>query len=150
MGLFERYLSILFRYMAVIGLFVLLPLFVIFYLGHKVINIEKEEHISKISEKIENNLRDIESDIIPESFLLKVARGAWFTFNKENQIDKYWDYYNKLCLFLNTKTDLYVFNENGSLITPEYYTVKSRFLAVKLWNVIGGSYKDKVIGEYSK
>ena len=97
-----------------------------------------------MSTKLENSLKDIESEIAPESFLLKVARGAWYTFTQNgNNIDEFWDYYNKLTSFLSFKPDLYVFDENGLLITPQNINLKSRFLGTKLWNIIDCSFEEK-------
>ena len=60
-------------------------------------------------------MKDIESEITPESFLLKVGRGAWFTFNQnENKKDELWEYYKKLRDYIKTDFDFYVFDEKGS------------------------------------
>ncbi len=83
---FNKYFSIFLKYAAPLGLFVLLPLLATLYLGHNIIISEKSRHIADLSAKIENGINDIESEIAPESFLLKVGRGAWVTF-KENQND---------------------------------------------------------------
>ena len=94
--IFKKYFSEFLKHAAPLGLFVLLPLLVILYLGHNIITIEKNKHISELSTKIENTLKDIESEIAPESFMLKVGRGAWLTFKEnENNKDELWNYYRK-------------------------------------------------------
>ena len=140
----KYYFSIFLKYAAPLGLFVLLPLLATLYLGHNIISSERSRHISDLSTKIDNGLKDIESEIAPESFLLKVGRGAWLTF-KANQDDLsgFWKYYDSLCNFLQTEVDLYVFDEKGSLVTPRSINLKSRFLAGKLWNSIGATYEER-------
>ena len=141
---FKKYFSIFLKYAAPIGLFILLPLIVALNVGHNIITLEKEKHISELSTEIENSLKDIESEISPESFLLKVARGAWFTFKQdENELSNYWLYYKDLCKFLNSEPDFYVFDDKGSLITPRNINLKSRFLGTKLWNTIDSSFEEK-------
>lgn len=138
----KKYLSLLLKYAAPLGLFVLLPLLIALYLGHNIIESEKKQHLLKVSTQIENSLKDIESEISADSFLLKVARGAWFTYN--NKQSDFWNYYNKLCDFLGTKPDFYIFDDKGSIVTPANITLKSRFLASKLWNLIDSTYSEKV------
>lgn len=141
----KKYFSIFFKHAAPLGLFVLLPLLVILYLGHNIITIEKNKHISELSIKIENTLKDIESEIAPESFMLKVGRGAWLTFQEnENNKDELWNYYRKLRSFLQTELDFYVFDKEGALVTSQNFTLKSRFIASKLWNSISSDYNDRV------
>ena len=142
MDMLKKYFPILIKHVAPVGLFILLPLLVSLYLGHNIIIQEKEKHISKVSTKIENYLKDIESEITPESFLLKVARGAWVTLNEREQ-NHFWNYYQNLCSFLQSEPDLYVFNDKGSLITPQNINLKSKFLAAKLWNILDASYEEK-------
>ncbi len=142
--LFNKYFSIFLKYAAPLGLFVLLPLLATLYLGHNIITSERSRHIADLSSKIENGINDIESEIAPESFLLKVGRGAWVTFKEnQNDLDKYWKYYDSLCRFLKKEVDLYVFNEKGNLVTSRNINLKSRFLAGKLWNSLGASYEER-------
>ncbi len=144
----KKYLSIFLKHFAPMGLFVFIPLLAALYLGHNIISIEQNKHFSVLSSKIEDNLKDIESEIAPESFLLKVARGAWFSFKKyENEQDKFWEYYENLCKFLKNEPDLYVFDEKGILVTPREINLKSRFLASKLWSIIDAPFDKKT--EYS-
>ena len=143
--IFKKYFSEFLKHAAPLGLFVLLPLLVVLYLGHNIITIEKNKHISELSTKIENTLKDIESEIAPESFMLKVGRGAWLTFKEnENNKDELWNYYRKLRSFLQTEVDFYVFDDEGSLITSQGFALKSRFIASKLWNSISSDYKERV------
>ncbi len=136
------FFSKLLKHLAPLGLFVLLPLLVILFLGHNIITMEKDKHISDLSTKIENTLKDIESEIAPESFLLKIGKGAWFTFTQnENNNKELWKYYRKLSNFIKTDFDFYVFDEKGSLVTPNNFSLKSKFLATKLWNSIISDYK---------
>lgn len=141
---FKRVISLFIKHGAPLGLFVFLPLLVAMSLGLNLINFERDRHISELSSKLENSLIDIESEISPESFLLKVARGAWFTYNQtRNEPEKFWEYYNRLNSFLDTEPDLYVFNHKGSLITPKEFNLKSRFIATKLWETIISDYNQK-------
>ena len=140
----KKYFYLFLKYAAPIGLFLLLPMLVVLYLGHNIINQEKSKHLSELSSLLENNLNDIESEIPSKSFMLKVARGAWFTLsNNINQQKFFWDYYNRLCLFLNSKPDFYLFDDKGLLITPKNINLKSRFTASKLWQTIGASYDER-------
>ena len=140
----KNYFSVFLKYAAPLGLFVLLPLIATLYLGHNIFCLERNRHVSDLSTKIENGLKDIESEIAPESFLLKVGNGAWFTFKQcQNDLNEYWKYYDSLCKFLNIEIDLYVFDDKGSLITPRSINLKSRFLAGKLWKTIGASYEER-------
>ena len=141
---FKNSISIFLKYAAPLGLFVLLPLLAALYLGHNVITSERSRHILELSTKIENGINDIESEIAPESFLLKVGRGAWVTFKEtQNDLNQYWKYYDSLCNFLKEEVDLYVFDEKGKLITPRNINLKSRFLAGKLWNSIESSHEER-------
>ena len=143
--IFNKYFSVFLKHAAPLGLFVLLPLLVILYLGHNIITIEKNKHIAGLSTKIENTLKDIECEIEPDSFLLKIARGAWFSFKQnDNNKDKLWDYYRQLRGFIQSEFDFYVFDEKGSLITPNEFTLKSRFIASKLWGSIQSDYTERV------
>ena len=145
MSYFDRLFSVFLKHTAYIGLLVFVPLIAFYFWGHNIIEQERNKHILTLSKIIENKLKDIESEIIPESFLLKVSRGAWLTFKQNNnKINNYWNYYNKLSSFLNNKLDLYVFDKNGLLITPDNIPLKSRFLASRLWNLIGSSYEERV------
>ena len=74
-----KYISIILKHSAPVGLFVILPLLAAFSLGHNIITQERNKHVSQLSTKIENSLKDIESEIAPESFMLKVGKGAWYT-----------------------------------------------------------------------
>ncbi len=141
---FKNYISSFFKYAAPLGLFVLLPLLAALYLGHNVIISERSRHILELSTKIENGINDIESEIAPESFLLKVGRGAWVSFKEnQNDLNKYWKYYESLCEFLKKEVDLYVFDEKGNLVTPRNINLKSRFLAGKLWNSLGTNHDER-------
>lgn len=140
----KKYFAIFLKHSAPVGLFVLLPLLAALYLGHNIITLEQEKHISELSTKNENTLKDIESEIAPESFLLKVGRGAWYTLTKyENELDKFWNYYRSLCNYLHSEPDFYLFNEKGELITPREYNLKSRFLASRLWSIIRASHNKR-------
>ncbi len=141
---FKNYISIFLKYAAPLGLFVMLPLLATLYLGHNIITSERNRHISELSTKIENTFKDIESEISPESFLLKVGRGAWFTYKeKQNDLNSFWEYYRSLCDFLGSEPDLYAFDDKGELITPRNINLKSRFLASKLWNTLDASYEER-------
>lgn len=141
----KKYSSNFFSYSANLGLFIILPLLVILFLGEDAISFELNKNISKVSIEIDNSLNDIESEVNPELFLLKVARGAWFSFkNYERELNNYWLYINSLKNYLNSEIDTYVFNEKGDLITPQSINLKSRFLVTKLWGCINSSYDEKV------
>ena len=141
----NRYFSEFLKHAAPLCLFVVLPLLVILFLGHNIIIIERNRHIEELSTRIENSLKDIESEIVPESFLLKIGRGAWFTFEKkEKNKEKLWKYYRDLCHFTKTEPDFYVFDENGLLTTPQEFSLKSRFIAAKLWKTIYSDYNERV------
>lgn len=141
--IFKKYISIVIKHTAPVGLFILLPLLVALYLGYNLINIERTKHILELSTKLENSLVDLESEIAPESFLLKVGRGAWYVFNHYEKEEDYRNYYKDLCVFLNSKPDFYIFNESGSLITHKDFNQKSQSSARKLWNSIYSSYEDR-------
>ncbi len=144
MNILKKYLSIFLKYGAPIGLFIILPLLVALFGAHNIITSEKNKHIGELSVKIENSLKDIESEISQDSFMLKIGRGAWYTFKQvDNDIDRYWDYYRNLCSFLSSEPDLYVFDDNGLLVTPRNINLKSRFLGTKLWNTIDCSFEEK-------
>lgn len=141
----KDFFSAFLRHAAPLGLFVLLPLLVILNLGHNIITFESDKHISDISTRIDNSLIDIESEILPESFLLKVGRGAWFTFQeKRHNKEEFWNYYRNLNQFMQTQLDIYVFDDNGLLITPNNFPLKSRFIASKLWNTIFSDYNERI------
>ena len=132
-------------HIASIGLFILLPLFVVLSLGENVILSEQQKYISKVSSNIDNSLIDIENEVSPASFLIKVARGAWFTLKQnEKDLNQFWEYEKKLKTFLKSDLDLYIFNDKGDLITPQNINLKSRFLLSKLWNNIEADYDEKV------
>ncbi len=144
----KKYFLLFIKHSAPVGLFILLPLLVTLYLGHNIIIQEKEKHISSLSTKVENSLKDIESEIAPESFLLKVARGAWYVLNQndendENNLEEFWNFYQSLCTFISSEPDIYVYDDRGALVTPQNISLKSRFLANKLWNNINSSYEEK-------
>ena len=84
MSYFDRLFSVFLKHTAYIGLLVFVPLIAFYFWGHNIIEQERNKHILTLSEIIENKLKDIESEIIPESFLLKVSRGAWLTFKQNN------------------------------------------------------------------
>ena len=141
----KRYFSIFIKHFPPIGLFVLLPMVITLYLGNSIISDEKNKHIQELSIILENTLKDIESEVAPESFLLKVARGAWFTLKKEkDNLNNFWNYYEKLCSFIDSKPDIYLFDEKGNMITPNKFSLKSKFLATKLWNTIDSNYEERV------
>ena len=142
--LLNKYFSAFLKHAAPLGLFVLLPLLVVIYLGHNIISLEKNKHIDELATNIENSLKDIESEISPDSFLLKIGKGAWFTFRQNDEnINELWNYYKKLCKYLQTDIDFYVFDEKGTLITPNDFSLKSRFFASKLWNSITSNFQDR-------
>ena len=142
--LLKKYFSIFIIHAAPLGLFVLFPLMVVLYLGHNVIKIEYDKHIAELSTNLENSLKDIESEVAPDSFMLKVGRGAWFSFKKsEKNIKEYWSFCDRLKAFLQSEPDLYVFDDKGTLITPVNYSLKSRFLVSKLWGTILSDYKER-------
>ena len=141
----KKFFSIILKHSAPVCLFIVLPMLVSLYLENNIINTEKENHFANLSTQIDNLLKDIESEVEPESFLLKIARGGWFTLNQfNNNLDNFWKYYDKLCSFLNSKPDFYLFNEKGDLITPNRISLKSRFLATKLWKTIDSNYDERV------
>ena len=70
MNYLKKYFSIFLKHAAPLGLFVLIPLMVILYLGHNIITSERDKHFYELSTKIDYTLKDIESDVTPESFLL--------------------------------------------------------------------------------
>ena len=144
MNYLKKYFSIFLKHMAPLGLFVFIPLLVILYLGHNIITFERDKHLNELSTKIDYILKDIESEVSPDSFLLKVGKGAWFSFNQNQNLTKFWDYYRSLCDFLQYEPDLYVFDEKGNLVTPHNFSLKSRFIASKLWGCITSDYKERV------
>lgn len=138
---FKKWSALFIKHGAPIGLFILLPLLVALYLGHNIITLERNKHISQLSAQLESRLADMESEIDQESFLLMVGRGAWVKFRQnENKLDKYWDYYRGLIKFLDSEPDLYVFDKDGELATPRDFNLKSRFIATKLWETISFDY----------
>ena len=107
----KKFLSIFLKYGAPIGLFIVLPLLVALFGAHNIITSEGNKHIGELSAKIENSLKDIESEIAKESFMLKIGRGAWYTFKQcEKESNKFWDYYKNLCDYLQSEPDLYCFD----------------------------------------
>lgn len=141
----KGWFSFFLKHGAPVGLFVLIPLLTALYLGHNIITLEQNKHISELSAKIEDNLADIESEISPESFLLKVGRGAWCTFNRtRGNRNEFWDYYRNLNGFLKTKSDIYFYDGQGSMRTPSEFNLKSKYLATKLWELITCSYEERV------
>ena len=149
----KKFLSLIIKHTSILCLFAVLPLVATLFLGHEIINIEQNKNIIELSTKLDNTLKDIESEISEESFLLKVARGAWYTYNKNSRdYDHFWNYYNKLCRYLKSEPDLYLFNENGKIVNPQSQKLKSRFLASKLWVAIDSSYEEKenIVSKYKK
>ncbi len=137
----KKWTALIIKHGAPIGLFILLPLLVALYLGHNIITLERNKHISQLSSQLESRFAEMQSEIAPEAFLLMLGRGAWVTFRQnENNLDKYWDYYRWLIQFLGTEPDLYVFDEKGGLATPRDFNLKSRFIATKLWESIDSDY----------
>ena len=137
----KRWFSLILRHGAPLGLFILVPMLVALFLGHNIITLEQNQHINGIQTNLENSLIDFESELVPESFMLKVAHGAWYTFDKnKGDLDNFWKYYKKLNNFLGSEVDIYTFDKNGSLITPREFNLKSRFMADKLWETQGNSY----------
>ena len=143
MMLLKRWFSLFIRHGAPIGLFMLLPLLVALYLGYNVISSERDKHVSELSENIENSLTDIESEMAPESFLLKVGRGAWYKLNQEKvSIQDFSAYYRRLPTILGELPDIYIFDKNGILITPNEFKLKSRFIATKIWETLNCDYEE--------
>ncbi len=153
MASFNKYFSLLLKHLAPVGLFVVLPLLAALWLGHNIIIQERDKHVLELSTRIENNLKDIDSEIAPESFLLKVGKGAWYLLKEyENEPEKFWNYYRSLCNYLDLEPDFYLFDEKGTLITPREINLKSRFIASKLWSVIDAPYdkKTEFVDKYKK
>lgn len=143
MVLIKRWFSLFVKHGAPIGLFFILPMLVALYLGHNVISTERDKHIAILSEKLENNLFDIESEVAPESFLLKVGRGVWYKLGQKNSnIDEFSDYYRSLQYLLGYEPDIYVFDRDGNLVTPDEFKLKSRFIAKKIWETQDCSYEE--------
>jgi hypothetical protein len=136
--------SIILQHFVVVVLFILIPLLAVIYIGQYIINLESRRVGLEISEKVKDGLRDIEIETESSSFLLKIAKSTWFEYKRnENNKDNFWVYYNNLCEYLKSKPDLYMFDADGKLVTPQNYILKSRFLASKLWNTIDDSFEGK-------
>lgn len=150
MALVKRWLSLLIKHGAPVGLFFILPMLVALYLGHNVFTTERDKHISLLTEKLENNLSDIGSEVAPESFLLKVGRGIWYKFCQNKHDTKaFADYYRSLPFLLGYEPDIYVFDKGGNLITPDEFKLKSKFIAKKIWEAQDCSYEENASKAYS-
>ena len=140
----KKKIAIVFQHVTAVVLFILLPLIFALVIGLNIINNENKIFISETSESIKDTLRDIEVETDDSSFMLKIARGAWYNYKQnENNKNEFWAYYDKLCEYLGSKPDLYMFDAEGNLITPQNYNLKSRFIASKLWNTIDKTYDER-------
>ena len=140
----KKTFAIVLQHFIAVVLFILIPLISVLCIGLHVINNESRRITLETSDKVKDALRDIVVETDASSFMLKIANGAWYNYKQnENKKDEFWGYYDKLCEYLGSKPDLYMFDTGGNLITPQNYILKSRFLASKLWNTIGDTYEEK-------
>ncbi len=132
--------SELLKHAALICLFIFLPLLVAGGLGYHTLLLERNHHLEKVSEQLDTGLLQIGCETDSEVFIRKMARGAWHMVrNAGGDSQKLLGIYRSLQGFVPVDFDLYIFDEASRLVTPPQVQLKSRFLAGKLWEMIGCS-----------
>ena len=127
----------LLRHISFICLFLLLPLIVAELLGNRAVELDKGLLRKTIERKLEKDKAELASRINLNNYLSYV--GNWSL--KQIQTNPSPENINKIIqrvsLVTEAEFDLYAFNDNGSLITPNNIKLKSRFLLKKLWKLLG-------------
>ncbi len=127
----------LFKHLALLSLFIFLPILVAGGLGYHTLLLERERQAEKVFRQLENNLVKVGSDTRVEVFMKMLARGAWQAVKHAGaDPQKILDFNRSLEAFLPVDFDLYAFNSRGELITPVQVPLKSRFLGSRLWDLI--------------
>ncbi|MDD3147265.1 MAG: hypothetical protein PHD82_08185, partial [Candidatus Riflebacteria bacterium] len=125
------------KHAALIALFILLPLMVAGWLGYHTIFLERENRIREVTRQLDTVLSQVGCETDSEVFVRKLARGAWHLIrNAGTDQQKLLAAYDSLKAFVPVDFDLYAFAEGGQLVTPRQISLKSRFLAGKLWEII--------------
>lgn len=137
---YGHFYAAILTHLAPIMLFVVLPLLLAVSLGYHTINMEKEKHLELLRADLDTGLTQIHCDVDAENFLKKVARGSYQTFkSKSADSAAFLQYYESLQRFLPVEFDLYAFNAKGQLVTPNNVTLRSRYLAGRLWEILNCS-----------
>ncbi len=133
---FKNRCAELFKHLALLCLFIFLPILVAAGLGYHTLLLERERQAANISRQLENNLVKVGSDTRVEVFMKMVACGAWKMVKRAgDDQQKLLDFNRSLEAFLPVDFDLYAFNSHGELITPAQISLKSRFLGSRLWDL---------------
>ncbi|MGM0600542.1 MAG: SpoIIE family protein phosphatase [Candidatus Rifleibacteriota bacterium] len=124
-------------YSAAFALFIFLPVIIAAVLGSDAINLKQQREFEVVRKQLETRLDQFAAEVDTDTYLRKVARGAWwFAQNRNYDSDKLSKFIEKIKKLSGVELDIYLFNEKGRLETPREILVKSRFIAKKLWNLV--------------
>lgn len=105
------------------------------YLGLDTIEHREAISFEQSRTELENELVDLASDISKDVFLKKIANGVNRFLETRSDNESIKNYIQALEKFLPTPFDLYVFDDNGKLITPREHNLRSRFLMNHIWQI---------------
>lgn len=122
------------------ALFVFLPALIAVVLGIHAISLEKERAFTNVKDSLETRLTQFIYSIDDDTFLTRVARGAWVGLRrKSDNISEITRLVESLQRFLPVEFDVYLFNDEGNLITPSKFRLRSRYVASRLWELINAA-----------
>ncbi len=131
------------NFSASFALFIFLPAIIAAILGVNAINLEKQRSFDQARLKLETRLTQFACDVDNETFLLRVARGAWLSLKQSNDENQVLDFDRRLKAFLPVEFDLYLFSRENQLLTPREVRVRSRYVATRLWELIKANPTDQ-------
>jgi serine phosphatase RsbU (regulator of sigma subunit) len=133
-------------YSASFALFILLPIMIAAVLGANAIALEQQRAFDDARNSLETRLTQFACDVDTDTFLTRVARGAWLSLaNHKLDSPQIKNYIGKLENFIPTDFDLYLFDDDGRLITPSEVKLRSRYVGSKLWQLIKASPIDQSV-----
>lgn len=124
------------NYAASFALFILLPAIIAAILGTNAIRLEQQRAFEQARSQLETRLTQFACDVDEGTFLTRVARGAWFKLKNTSSEKEVARFVKELARFLPVEFDLYLFDQNNRLLTPRQVSLRSRYVATRLWELL--------------
>ncbi len=119
------------------ALFVLLPAIITLVLGINAIDFEQRQAFAAARQDLETRLTQFACDVDNQIFLARIARGAWLSLrHSHKEPGRIKNYIDRLKKFFPCDFDIYLFGDDGRLITPEQVKLRSRYVSMRLWELI--------------
>ena len=133
----QKHTGVFWGYLVSFALFIFLPAIIAGVLGIDAIDLEQQRAFDAARNSLETRLTQFVCNVDQDIFLNKVARGAWFKLkNKTRESGSIEAYIKSLQKFLPIEFDLYLFDADRKLTTPQTVRLKSRYVASKLWDLV--------------